>query len=79
MIQGDLSLLNASHVLATRNLPTYSIGSLPFWFWPDLYLGDHPFRVIFLAVLGIGLGVLILFRVLTSHAKRRAKELRRDK
>ncbi|WP_438382409.1 UDP-forming cellulose synthase catalytic subunit [Asaia sp. BMEF1] len=79
MIQGDLSLLNANHVLATRNLPTYAVGSLPFWFWPDLYLGNHPFRVILLAVVGVGLGVLILFRILTTHARRRAKELRRDK
>lgn len=79
MIQGDLSLLNANHVLATRNLPTYAVGSLPFWFWPDLYLGNHPFRVILLAVVGVGLGVLILFRILTAHARRRAKELRRDK
>ncbi|WP_336718450.1 UDP-forming cellulose synthase catalytic subunit [Asaia bogorensis] len=79
MIQGDLALINGSHIIATRNLPTYAIGSLPFWFWPDLYLGDHPFRVILLAVVGVGLGVLILFRVLTNHARRRAKELHRDR
>jgi len=79
MIQGDLTLINASHILATRNLPTYAVGSLPFWFWPDLYLGDHPFRVIVLAVFGVGLGVLILFRVLTSHARRRAQEIHRDR
>ncbi|MFC0509851.1 UDP-forming cellulose synthase catalytic subunit [Asaia spathodeae] len=79
MIQGDLSIVNGSHVLATRNLPTYAVGSLPFWFWPDLYLGDHPFRIILLAVIGVGLGVLILFRVLTSHARRRAREIQRDK
>ncbi|WP_122049791.1 UDP-forming cellulose synthase catalytic subunit [Asaia bogorensis] len=79
MIQGDLALINGTHILATRNLPTYSIGSVPFWFWPDLYLGDHPFRVILLAVVGVGLGVLILFPVLTNHARRRARELHRDR
>lgn len=79
MIQGDLTLVNGTHILATRNMPSYSVGSLPFWFWPDLYLGDHPFRVILLAVIGVGLGVLILFRVLTTHARRRAQELHRDK
>lgn len=79
MIQGDLAIVNGSHVLSTRNLPTYTIGSLPFWFWPDLYLGNHPFRVIILAMFGIGVGVLILFRILTSHARRRQQELRRDK
>jgi len=79
MIQGDLTLINGTHILATRNLSTYPIGSVPFWFWPDLYLGDHPFRVILLAVVGVGLGVLILFRVLTNHARRRARELHRDR
>lgn len=78
-IQGDLVLVNGTQILATRNMPSYAVGSLPFWFWPDLYLGDHPFRVILLAVIGVGLGVLILFRVLTTHARRRAQELHRDK
>ena len=49
-IQGDVAWLSGGRVESYRISPTYSVGSLPVWLWPQLYLGNRPDMVLLLVV-----------------------------
>ncbi len=72
-IQGDLVLLSADGIEAFRTSPTYTVGNLPFWLWPNHYLGSQPWTVLFLLV---GASVLIGLPVMTSLRRRAVRRLR---
>ncbi|MFT9382281.1 UDP-forming cellulose synthase catalytic subunit [Gluconobacter sp. P5B12] len=52
-IQGDLTVVNGSHVVASRNGISYTVGSLPFWVNIERIFREHPFRIIAAAAVAI--------------------------
>ena len=55
-IQGDLALVSAGRVTAYRTGPIYTSGSLPFWLWPQYYMGGRPH----LLLAGLALAALLV-------------------
>ena len=43
-IQGDVTLIQDTQISAFRTTDGYDVGSLPFWLWPQRWLGDQPVR-----------------------------------
>ena len=74
-IQGDLTLLSGGRVTSWRSGPTYTVGYLPPWLWPDWLLRDDPLWVLGLMVASAGLLGLALLRVLVWTAARRIRRL----
>ncbi|AQS88507.1 cellulose synthase catalytic subunit [Neoasaia chiangmaiensis NBRC 101099] len=74
-IQGDLAIVNGQKVMATRNLPTYTVGKLPLWLWPDFFMRNHPGRVVIAGLVGALLCALVLYKILTLHAAIRHRDL----
>ncbi|WP_198378963.1 hypothetical protein, partial [Neoroseomonas rubea] len=72
-VQGDLMVLSADGAESFRTAPTYSVGNLPFWLWPNHYLGSQPWSVLFLLV---GASVLIGLPVMASLRRRAVRRLR---
>jgi cellulose synthase (UDP-forming) len=71
--QGDLALITASGIETFRTAPSYAVGSLPFWLWPNHYLGGQPW-VVLLMILGASLLIgLPLRAVLRRRAVRRLR------
>jgi len=52
-IQGDLTVVNGSHVVASRNGISYTVGSLPFWVNIERIFREHPFLIIIAAAVAI--------------------------
>ncbi|MDI6654041.1 hypothetical protein QMA67_14035 [Gluconobacter japonicus] len=52
-IQGDLTVVNGTHVVASRNGVSYTVGSLPFWVNIERIFREHPFRIIVAAAIAI--------------------------
>ncbi|HEY4252255.1 MAG TPA: cellulose biosynthesis cyclic di-GMP-binding regulatory protein BcsB, partial [Roseomonas sp.] len=53
-IQGDLALLNDNTVESFQAGDTYTVGSLPFWLWPQYYLAGR-WDLLLLSALGCAL------------------------
>lgn len=70
-IQGDFALLNGNRVTAYQAQPTYSVGNLPIWLWPDWLLQDRPLSMIAMLVVGC-----IVLSVSAYWSLRRAAVLR---
>ena len=50
-IQGDFALLAGGRFTSYQVQPTYNVGSLPFWLWPEWLLRDRPLSMIGMLVL----------------------------
>ena len=70
-IQGDLTLLGGGHVTSWRAGPSYTVGSIPPWLWPDWLLRDDPLWILGLMLVSAGLLGLALLRLLVWSAARR--------
>lgn len=71
--QGDLVLLSGSGIEAFRTAPSYAVGDLPPWLWPQHYLGARP-GTLLLLLLGTSLLVgLPLYAALRRRAVRRLR------
>jgi cellulose synthase (UDP-forming) len=67
-VQGDLVLLSGDTLEAFRIAPTYHVGELPLWLWPNHYLGARPWLVLGL-MFG---GALLIALPLRAALRRRA-------
>ncbi|CAH0151003.1 Cyclic di-GMP-binding protein [Roseomonas sp. CECT 9278] len=72
-VQGDLVLLSGDTLEAFRIAPSYQVGSLPIWLWPNHYLGGRPWMVLALMVGGALLIALPLRAALRRRAARRMR------
>ena len=71
--QGDLVVLSGEGLQAFRTAQTYNVGSLPFWLWPNHYLGNQPWALLLMllvASLLIGLPLLGYLRRRAVHRLR---------
>jgi cellulose synthase (UDP-forming) len=50
-IQGDFALLSGGRFSSYQTQPTYTVGYLPFWLWPEWLLRDRPLAMIAVLVL----------------------------
>jgi cellulose synthase (UDP-forming) len=65
-IQGDLVVLSGDTLEAFRVAPSYSVGTLPVWLWPNHYLGSRPWML-----LGLMMGAALLIALPLRAALRR--------
>ncbi len=72
-IQGDVALLTGGRVEGFRLGATYTVGSLPFWLWPQHYLADQPWVILLILVFGI---ILVVAPVYWGLRRRAALRLR---
>ncbi|MBR0653412.1 cellulose biosynthesis cyclic di-GMP-binding regulatory protein BcsB, partial [Roseomonas terrae] len=72
-VQGDLVLLTGNGIEAFRTAPSYGVGSLPFWLWPNYYLGAQPWVLLLMM---IGASLLIGLPVLVALRRRAVRRLR---
>ncbi|MBB2200511.1 UDP-forming cellulose synthase catalytic subunit [Gluconacetobacter tumulisoli] len=70
-IQGDLTVINGDKIVASRNGPIYTVGTLPWWLWFDWFLRGHPVRVTVFTVLGALVAGLALHKAVSLRAARR--------
>ncbi len=70
-IEGDLTLLAGGKVTSWRAGPSYTVGYLPPWLWPDWLLRDNPLWILGLIVVSAGMLGLALLRILVWSAARR--------
>ncbi|HEV7458844.1 MAG TPA: UDP-forming cellulose synthase catalytic subunit [Roseococcus sp.] len=73
-VQGDLALLSGGRVDAFRIGPTYTVGLLPPWLWPEFYLGNNPWTLVLMTTLALVLLAAPLYWVLRRRAARRLRE-----
>ncbi|MBR0682411.1 cellulose biosynthesis cyclic di-GMP-binding regulatory protein BcsB, partial [Roseomonas eburnea] len=71
--QGDLVLLTGSGLEAFRTAPSYAVGSLPFWMWPNHYLGAQPWALLLMM---LGASLLIGLPALAYLRRRAVRRLR---
>ncbi len=60
-IQGDFALLAGGRFTSYQVQPTYNVGSLPFWLWPEWLLRDRPLSMIAMLVLACGMLSVALY------------------
>jgi cellulose synthase (UDP-forming) len=72
-VQGDLVLLTPDGIEAFRTTASYGVGTLPFWLWPNYYLGEQPWMLLMLM---IGASVLVGIPVLVTLRRRSVRRLR---
>src|SRR5271165_1297672 len=70
-IQGDFALLAGGRFTSYRVQTPYTVGSLPFWMWPEWMLGDRPLAVIALLMLASAMASVGLYWALRRAAARR--------
>ncbi len=75
-MQGDLALLSGGTMTSYRSGPTYAVGSLPFWLWPEWLLQDQPIAIIVIMVLAATALGLVFYRVLVWQAGRRTARIK---
>ncbi|MEO3470557.1 UDP-forming cellulose synthase catalytic subunit [Roseomonas sp. CAU 1739] len=72
-VQGDLALLTGDGIESFRTASSYGVGALPFWMWPNHYLGAQPWALLLLMV---GASLLIGVPVLVALRRRAVRRLR---
>mgnify|MGYP001287921850 CR=1 FL=1 len=72
-VQGDLVLLSGGTLETFRIAPSYEVGALPFWLWPNHYLGARPWLLLGLMLGGALLIALPLRAALRRRAIRRMR------
>jgi cellulose synthase (UDP-forming) len=60
-IQGDFALLSGGRFTSYQVQPTYTVGSLPFWLWPEWLLRDRPLSMIAMLVLACAMVSIALY------------------
>jgi cellulose synthase (UDP-forming) len=70
LIQGDVALLAGGRITAYRIGPTYTVGWIPFWIWPEFLLSDRPWAVAGL----LAFGCLLLATAAYWTLRRRAAQ-----
>ncbi|WP_165943507.1 UDP-forming cellulose synthase catalytic subunit [Roseicella aquatilis] len=73
-VQGDLVLLSGGKVEGYALGHHYTLGSLPFWLWPQYYLGESPIGLLGLLALASLLLAAPLYWVMRKRAVRRLRE-----
>ena len=76
-LQGDLALLAGGTVTSYRAGGTYTVGSLPFWLWPQWWLGDRPIPLLALLLVACVAGAYALNRMLHRRANNRTGSAKR--
>jgi cellulose synthase (UDP-forming) len=74
LVQGDVVIVTPGAVEAFRTGQTYWHGTLPFWLWPEFYLGARPLVMLPILVIACLLIALPLRRALRARAARRLRE-----
>ena len=72
-IQGDLVLLTPEGIQSFRTTQSYGVGTLPFWLWPNYYLGGQPWMLLMMMV---GASFLVGLPVLVALRRRSVRRLR---
>jgi cellulose synthase (UDP-forming) len=75
-MQGDLALLVGGTMTSYRSGGTYSVGSLPFWLWPEWLLQDQPIAIIAIMVVAATALGIVFNRILVWRAGRRTARVR---
>jgi cellulose synthase (UDP-forming) len=70
-IQGDMALFGGGHVTSYRVGPVYTVGSLPFWLWPEWLLRDSPLLMLGLMLLACLMVGTVLYLALRRRASNR--------
>ena len=73
-VQGDVALLSGGRVQGYVLGNRYTVGSLPFWLWPQYYLGESPIGLFGLMIVAPLLMAAPVFWVLRRRAVRRLRE-----
>ena len=73
-IQGDLTLLNSGTVSYYRLGETYTVGSLPVLTSMHWYFSQQPLLLLLLALIGVLLLAIIMYRALRAAARKRTGE-----
>ena len=71
--QGDLALLTRTELETFHTAPSYAVGSLPFWMWPNHYLGAQPWALLLMM---LGASLLIGLPALAYLRRRAVRRLR---
>ena len=71
--QGDLVLMAGGGLESYRTAPSYGVGKLPFWLWPNHYLGAQPWALLLMM---LGASLLIGLPALTVLRRRAVRRLR---
>ncbi|HFD87094.1 MAG TPA: hypothetical protein ENJ35_05415, partial [Gammaproteobacteria bacterium] len=71
LIQGDLSILDDSGIQSFRTLPSYYVGTLPWYHQIRWYLSTHILALIILTIIVMVIAAWILVRLLSRHAAER--------
>lgn len=74
LVQGDVVVVTTGAVEAFRTGQTYWHGTLPFWLWPEFYLGARPLVMLPVLAFACLLIALPLRRSLRARAARRLRE-----
>jgi cellulose synthase (UDP-forming) len=75
-IQGDLALLGGGTMTSYRSGGTYTVGSLPFWLWPEWLLQDQPIAIIVIMVVAATALGIVFYRILVWRAGGRTARIR---
>jgi cellulose synthase (UDP-forming) len=73
-VQGDVTIVTPGAVESFRTGQTYWHGRLPFWLWPEFYLGARPLVMLGILAVACLLIALPLRRALRVRAARRLRE-----
>ena len=77
-VQGDMALFDGGHVTSYRVGAVYTVGSLPFWLWPEWLLRDRPLSMVGLMVLAsLMVGTVLYLALRRRSANRLTKRARR--
>ena len=79
-IQGDFALLAGHRVTSYQAQPTYTVGSLPIWLWPEWMLRDRPLSMIAMLVVAcvmVSIGSYWSLRRIAAARLRRASRSKR--
>jgi cellulose synthase (UDP-forming) len=72
-IQGDLVVLTGGRVESFRTAVPYSVGSLPWWMLPQIWLGERPERMLLLMLGSAALVGVSFFWILRRRALSRLR------
>ncbi|WPB84609.1 UDP-forming cellulose synthase catalytic subunit [Sediminicoccus rosea] len=72
-IQGDLAVLTGGRMESFRTMGSYSVGSLPWWMLPQIWLGERPERMLLLMLGAAALVGVSLFWILRRRALSRLR------